>query len=134
METHSAAGAPRYRCEFVVRYELINQPIPDRDFIVDLPPRTRVQDAREPGRAINFRLVENRSSTNVAGASSAAVPFFDRWRNAIIVGMVIGIIISIGFVVSARRQRHRDQISASTTGASRRSNAGDVAVGARSCR
>ena len=103
-ETHVTGGASRYRGEFAVRCELINQPIPPEDFIVALPMGTRVQDARQPNSVIKFELTKASSSGELAAPSSISelgprVMFLDRWRNAVIVGIAIGGLASISFLL-----------------------------------
>ena len=109
-ETHLAGGANRYRGEFSVRCDLINQSIPEDDFVVELPPGTRIQDAREPGDVIRFELIETSSSADLRSHRSSwqlgrSVGIFDRWGNAVIVGLLIGTVTSISFLLAARNQR-----------------------------
>jgi len=109
-ETHAAGGANRYRGEFTVRGELINEAIPEEDFVVELPIGTRVQDAHEPGDVIKFELTEPTSSAKV-WADSASRPLgpssgiFDRWGSAGIIGALIGAVASISFLLAVRNQR-----------------------------
>ena len=109
-ETHLVGGANRYRGEFSIRCELLNQPIPEDDFAVELPPGTRIQDAREPGNVIKFELTEASSSATLRSRRSSwelgrSFGVFDRWGNAVIVGLLIGTVTSISFLLAARNQR-----------------------------
>ncbi len=111
-ETHAAGGASRYRGEFSVQYELVNQTIPQEDFVVELPVGTRVQDAREPGSVVHFDLTESTSSAKLTAINPVAEPsrgggFLGRWQNVVILGFVIGTVISISLLLSTRDQRHR---------------------------
>ena len=114
-ETHAAGGASRYRAEFITRCELINQSIPQEDFVVELPAGTRVQDAQEPGSVITFELTEMSSSSklpthgSISGLLWPPLRFLDRWGNAVIVGLVIGTVSSISLLLAARNQRYRGQ-------------------------
>ncbi len=110
-ETHATGGTSRYRGEFAVRCELINQPIPAEDFIVPLPTGTRVQDARQPNSVIKFELTKVSSSRELPTPSSISelgpnVRFLDRWRNAVIVGLAISGMATISFLLAARNQRY----------------------------
>ena len=123
-QTHAAGGAARYRGEFTVRCELINQSVPEEDFVVELPLGTRVQDAREPGDVIKFELTEPSSSSKLpsltSASESAPIRFMDRWRNAVIVGIVVGTVASISFLLAGRDKRYRSESSKSATSAFRR--------------
>jgi hypothetical protein len=55
---HSASGGSLSHVEFDIRSELINQPIPDDDYIVQFPVGTDVNDARDPEQVKAFRLEE----------------------------------------------------------------------------
>ena len=110
---YAADGASRYRAEFVTRCELVNQPIPQEDFVVEVPIGTQVQDAREAGSVITFQVRDDSSSLRLAthGAVSESIwpslGFLNRWHNAVIVGLVIGSISSISLLLAARNQRYR---------------------------
>lgn len=124
-QTHAAGGAARYRGEFTVRCELINQSVPQEDFVVELPVGTRVQDAREPGDVIKFELTEPSSSPMLPSLTSASesgppVQFMDRWRNAVIVGIVVGTVASISFLLAGRNERYHGGSSKSAPRAFRR--------------
>jgi hypothetical protein len=116
-ETHAASGGARYRGEFALSCELVNQSIPEEDFVVDLPVGTRIQDARQPGEVLRFELDEPSSSSvllSLTSGSESGPPgrFMDRWRNAIIVGVVIGTVALSCILLASRAERYR---GASTT-------------------
>lgn len=121
-ETHAAGGASPYRGEFTTRCELINQTIPPEDFIVELPLGTRIQDAQEPGRVITFNLTEALSSAKLqvhgSGSSGSQFGFLGRWRNAMLVGIVIGAVASISFYLAGKNQPYRGRSTKSTTNGS----------------
>jgi hypothetical protein len=124
-QTHAAGGSARYRAEFTTRCEFINQPVPEEDFIVELPLGTRVQDAREPGDVIKFELTEPSTSSMLPSLTSASESglsgrFMDRWRNAVIVGFLIGTVASISFLLAGRNERYRSESSTSVASAFRR--------------
>ena len=124
-QTHAVEGATRYRGEFAVRCELINQLIPEDDFVVELPIGTRVQDAREPGDVIKFELTEASTSSRLRSLTSASQSgpdfrFMDRWGNAVIVGLVVGVVALISFLFAGRTEWYRRESSMSATSGFRR--------------
>ena len=120
MESRDADQRPRYRAEFAVRCELINEPIPSEDFVVDLPLGTHVQDAQRPGQVINFMLSEPANSASFGEKGSGSfLGFFDRWKNAMIVGAIIGTIASLSLLHASRRQHRRNWAPRSAAGDSR---------------
>ena len=111
-ETQTAGNGSRYVAEFTTRCELINESIPEEDFLVKLPVGTRVQDAQVPGNVVTFELSEASLSSTLAGHGPNAEPWvhgglLGRWHNAVILGFVIGTVASISFLIAARNQRHR---------------------------
>lgn len=117
-ETHAAGGAARFRAEFTTQCALINDEIPGEDFVVEMPPGTRVQDAREPGNVVTFQLSAASSSAKLTADElngGTFSRFLDRWQNATILGVVIGTIASISILLAARNQRDRGRPSTSAS-------------------
>ena len=109
-ETLPAAGSSRYRAEFAVRYDLINQPIPAEDFVAQLPPGTHVQDAHEPGDVIKFDTPAASTTTELISqgfSSDMTKGVFGRWQNAAYFGIMIGTVVSIGLLLAVRSKRQR---------------------------
>lgn len=106
-ETYPVAGASRYRGKYRCTFELVNQEVPEEDFVVQLPEGTNVQDARVPGNVIKFKLISERESSQIVAASDGGTSshFFSRWGNAMMVGAGIGLIASVSYLISSRNQR-----------------------------
>jgi hypothetical protein len=111
-QTHPPDGGG-YRAEFTIHSELINQEIPLEDFSVDLPPKTKVQDAQQAGQVITFDLTEAGSSRDfhaiVDHETAPRYGLLQRWRNAIIMGAALGMVATISLYFSSRKQRRRDR-------------------------
>jgi hypothetical protein len=108
LKNHAAGGAvfrPHEECD--IRPELINQPVTEEDYIVQLPVGTNVTDARDPQHIVAFRITEPAPSSALIELSAAGGKppgFFSRWRNAIILGVLLGMLAAIALFFVARRR------------------------------
>jgi len=52
----------------ILKYDMINKDVPDEEFIVDLPPTSRVRDFRDPIHPVAYHVQENSNSVIIAAA------------------------------------------------------------------
>ena len=65
-ETYGANGQVTYRGSYTITdVQLVNQPIPDDDFVVRLPIGTNVLDARDPNKSKTFAITDSVLSTEL---------------------------------------------------------------------
>ena len=113
LNTELAAGGPspnRFHVGFTIRAELVNQAIPESDFVVPLPMSTAVHDARDQEHPFAFKLSGGITSDTLIDQSveqRRTKPTSDlrRWKGAVGVGLFSGSVIAIAFVLTSRWRR-----------------------------
>ena len=102
---------------FVIQYHIkkianINEPIPESEFILELPIGTEVHDARDKKNSNFFTLTKDSPipeglNTVVLREGDRRTPWFRSWKGAVAIGVGLGVIGLLVLFVSKRVQARR---------------------------
>ncbi len=107
MELRGPAGETEHE-QFNITAELINQPIPESEFVIKLPAGTRIRDARDTAHVTRFDLTRDSTSVELVGrdADQHASPTFTATRWNAYGLWVLGGVLVIGIVFTLLVIRH----------------------------
>ncbi len=107
------SDGPSYRTEFRIKHiERINEPIPESEFVLELPVGTQVRDSRDGKKSTFFEVTKDSPipeglSAVVLREGDRNTPWFRSWKGAVAIGVGLGVIGLLVLFVSKRVQARR---------------------------